>query len=54
MEYVIVAVIIVAALGVAVYRVAYKPSCGCGCGCGGPKKGGKGEDRPDPLADQLP
>ncbi|MDR0355487.1 MAG: FeoB-associated Cys-rich membrane protein [Deltaproteobacteria bacterium] len=50
MEYAIVAVIIVAALGVAVYKVAYRPSCGCGCGCKGLKKDGKKDCR-DPLAD---
>ncbi|MDR1677542.1 MAG: hypothetical protein LBS44_04030 [Deltaproteobacteria bacterium] len=48
MEYVIVGLIILASLGIAVYRIVYRPSCGCGC-CKTGKK--RGEDRPDPLAE---
>jgi hypothetical protein len=49
MEYVVVGVIIIAALGIAIYRTVYRPSCGCGCHMRGSKK--SGEERPDPLAD---
>ncbi|MDR0622339.1 MAG: hypothetical protein LBJ61_10755 [Deltaproteobacteria bacterium] len=47
-QYIIVGVIVLAALGLAIYRIAFKPSCGCGCGAGGHKKG---EKRRDPLAE---
>jgi hypothetical protein len=37
MQTVIVAVVLLAAAGITVYRIFFKPSCGCGCG--GKKKG---------------
>jgi hypothetical protein len=46
-EYVIVGIIVLAALGIAVYRIAFRPSCGCGC----KMSHKKGEKRPDPLAE---
>ncbi|MDR2199450.1 MAG: FeoB-associated Cys-rich membrane protein [Deltaproteobacteria bacterium] len=38
MDTVIIAVIVAAALGFAVYRIFVRPSCSCGCGCGGKKR----------------
>ncbi|MDR1110231.1 MAG: FeoB-associated Cys-rich membrane protein [Deltaproteobacteria bacterium] len=49
MQYAIVGLIILAALGIAIYRIVYRPSCGCGCRACGSKK--PGEERPDPLAE---
>ena len=34
METAIIVVVILAALGFAIYRVFVRPSCSCGCGCG--------------------
>ncbi|MDR1873192.1 MAG: hypothetical protein LBS60_14940 [Deltaproteobacteria bacterium] len=39
MQTVIVAIILVAAAGITVYRIFFRPSCGCGCG--GKKKNGR-------------
>ncbi|MDR3134982.1 MAG: FeoB-associated Cys-rich membrane protein [Deltaproteobacteria bacterium] len=47
-QYLIVGIIILAALGLAIYRVVYRPSCGCGCQAKGCKPK---EKRPDPLAE---
>ncbi|MDR2386241.1 MAG: hypothetical protein LBE80_01480 [Deltaproteobacteria bacterium] len=49
LEYIIVGIIVVAALGIAVYRVVFRPSCGCGCKMHVRKK--SCEERRDPLAD---
>jgi hypothetical protein len=49
LQYIIVGVIVAVALGVAIYRIGFKPSCGCGCHMHGRKK--SGEKRPDPLAE---
>ncbi|MDR1607057.1 MAG: FeoB-associated Cys-rich membrane protein [Deltaproteobacteria bacterium] len=40
MQEVIVGLILLAAAGITVYRIFFKPSCGCGCG------GKKKHDRP--------
>jgi hypothetical protein len=48
-QYVIVGVILLVALGVAIYRIAFRPSCGCGCGLRGHKK--SCEETRDPLAE---
>jgi hypothetical protein len=50
MEYLIVSLIVCAALVLAFYRVFYRPACNCGCrDCGG-KKSGPVVD--DPLAEK--
>jgi hypothetical protein len=38
METIIIAVIILAAVGFSVYKIFFRPSCSCGCGCGKKKK----------------
>ena len=48
METIIVAVIILAAFGVTIYKVFFKPSCSCGCSKCKPKGD---EAEYDPLAE---
>ncbi|MDR0549984.1 MAG: hypothetical protein LBI10_11335 [Deltaproteobacteria bacterium] len=51
MQTIIVAAILVAAAGITVYRIFFKPSCGCGCG--GKKKGRPLSDDPSLESDSC-